>query len=202
MLFVWVGQECRGIDIQCITTAGLLLHCEGDPVDSLQVSSSQLYARLKQECYYRSVPGRISGTLRYMVRVQSILHLIVWCILHCRVATCAPLSLKLSFSTTNPYGAITQPPTLNSFLITLWLLSNAVSDIWGSVSKPHRSVKCILNSLDCTHRKYTSRSNSANKISMCHVSIQLVKKCLVYTHLSVFRSHYSRAHQRREARLE
>ena len=56
MLFVWVGQECRGIDIQCITTAGLLLHCEGDPVDSLQVLSSQLYARLKQECYYHSVP--------------------------------------------------------------------------------------------------------------------------------------------------
>ena len=50
MLLVWVGQECRGIDIQCITTAGLLLHCEGDPVDSLQVLSSQLYARLKQEC--------------------------------------------------------------------------------------------------------------------------------------------------------
>jgi len=56
MLLVWVGQECRGIDIQCITTAGLLLHCEGDPVDSLQLLSSQLYARLKQECYYRSVP--------------------------------------------------------------------------------------------------------------------------------------------------
>ena len=46
------------------STAGLFLHCEGDPVDSLQVLSSQLYARLKQECYY-------------MVRVQSILHLII-----------------------------------------------------------------------------------------------------------------------------
>jgi len=63
MLLVWVGQECRGIDVQCIITAGLL-HCEGYPVDSLQVLSSQLYARLKQESYY-------------IVRVQSILHLIV-----------------------------------------------------------------------------------------------------------------------------
>jgi len=44
------GAGVQGDDIQCITTAGLLLHCEGDPVDSLQVSSSQLYARLKQEC--------------------------------------------------------------------------------------------------------------------------------------------------------
>jgi len=47
-------------------------------------------------------------------------------------------------------------------------MSNVVSDIWGECERaPQECEVYSHNSLDCTHRKYTSCSYSANKISMC-----------------------------------
>ena len=48
--------------------------------------------------------------------------------------------------------------------------------IWGDEQAQQKHEVYSRNILACMHHKYATCCNSANKISMCHVSIQLVKK--------------------------